>query len=189
MRMRLAIGFTAILLLWRAAAATTMVPVTFPELVNNAELIFIGEVVDQRAAWEDSRDGRSIITIVTFNVTRVLKGRAGLTTQLTFLGGTIGDVTMTVSGMPQFHVGDRDVLFAGPAANAVSPLVGFAQGRVRIERDARTGADRVRTYDGRALVATKALGTPRTTSLAAAEPMLLSDFETEVRQRVAGSAK
>jgi hypothetical protein len=190
MRMRLAIGVTAILLLWRAADATTIIPVSFQDLVRTADTIFVGEVVEQHAEWENSRDGRSIITVVTFNVARVLKGRAGLATQLTFLGGTIDDATLQVGGMPQFHVGDRDMIFTGPASERlISPLVGFAQGRIRIDRDARTGVDRVRRFDGAAFTATSALGQPRSTSLSLVDSMSLADFESEVRRAVAGTAK
>jgi hypothetical protein len=165
--------------------ATTVLSVTFQELVQSADTIFIGEVVGQRPFWEETRDGRSIVTSVQFNVVRVLKGRVGLVTQLDFLGGTIGDVTMEVSGVPRFHVGDRDVLFVGAVRNAVSPLVGFAQGRFRIERDGVSGRDRVRSYNGRAVAATSAIGQQSTAPLASAQPMWLSDFEADVRSEMA----
>jgi hypothetical protein len=186
MRVRVSFGIGALLLLCQAVHATTIVPVTFRELVQNADVIFVGEVVGQRASWDMTRDGRSIVTSVQFNVVRVLKGNVGLVTQLDFLGGTIGDLTMDVSGVPRFQSGDRDVLFVGAVRNAVSPLIGFSQGRFRIERDAVSGFDRVRTYDGRALDATSTIGKPRSTSLAAVKStMRLSDFEAEVRTEAA----
>ena len=36
---------------------------------------------------------------------------------LEFLGGSVGDETMGVAEMPQFNVGDRDVIFVGTTKN------------------------------------------------------------------------
>ena len=133
------LAMTALLLDALPASSTTVLPQSLDELVLKAETIFIGEVVDRRSLWERRAEGRRIVTIVTFDVTRVLKGRLGLRTELRFLGGTIGDVTLDVPDMPTFQAGDRDVLFVSPERNAVSPLVGFSQGRFRVVQDAVTG--------------------------------------------------
>ena len=114
------------------ASATTVVPPTFDELLSRAETIFVGRAVDTRSEFEYGRSGRSIVTHVTFVVERVLKGRVGLQTELTFLGGRVDDLAMEVADMPQFRVGDRDVLFVSPTVRPVSPLVGFAYGRFRV---------------------------------------------------------
>ena len=164
--------------------ATTVIAPSFDELVSQADTIFIGEVVERRSAWETRSDGRSIVTIVTFDVTRVLKGRVGLRTELTFLGGTIGEVTLDVPDMPKFRVGDRDVLFVSPERNAVSPLVGFSHGRFRIVRDVVTGAQQVRAHDGRPVVMGLDAGKPVTPNAQPRRPLVLDDFESLVRERV-----
>ncbi|HJU41947.1 MAG TPA: hypothetical protein VJ691_04000, partial [Vicinamibacterales bacterium] len=124
------------------AGSTTVIPPTFDALVSGAGTIFVGEVMDQRAYWVNTPRGRAIRTQVIFRVEDVWKGSVGAVTQLDFLGGTIGETTMEVIGMPSFRVGQRNVLFVA-AERAVSPLVGFMHGRMRVERDF-FGVDRVR---------------------------------------------
>jgi hypothetical protein len=169
-----------------AASSTTVIPPTFDELVSQAQVIFQGEVADRRSEWETTAQGRSIITRVTFSVANVLKGQAGAAVQLTFLGGTIDGTTLTVSDMPQFLVGDRDVLFVSPDLHSVSPLVGFVHGRFRIVRDAVTGADEVRTHDGQRFGSGQSTAPLRLSgALQTPGALALTEFQSLVRQKVA----
>lgn len=162
-----------------AAGSTTVIPPTFEALVSRAGTIFVGEVIDQRAYWASTPRGRAIRTLVVFKVEAVWKGAAGAVTQLDFLGGTIGDTTMDVVGMPAFRAGQRDVLFVA-AERAVSPLVGFMHGRLRVERDF-FGVDRVRTHDGRSLAGLSQIGPQRPDLMLSATPMRLSDLASAVK--------
>src|SRR5713226_5542098 len=63
-----------VLLSGSGATATSIVPLTFDELITRATVIFRGEVVDVRSEWRDSRDGRAIVSLVTFNVESSMKG-------------------------------------------------------------------------------------------------------------------
>ncbi|MFA5908896.1 MAG: hypothetical protein WC815_08980 [Vicinamibacterales bacterium] len=171
------------------ARSTTVIPPSFDALVASAGTIFVGEAMNIRSEWESTSNGRAIITIVTFRVEEVWKGNVGAVTQLEFLGGTIGEIGMKVEGMPTFRLGQRDVLFVGTEVRAVSPLVGFMHGRMRVERDTVTGVDRVRTYDGRALGSVAQIGPQRApASLTSITPMRLTDLEAAVRSR-AGAAR
>jgi hypothetical protein len=171
------------------ANSTTVIPPTFATLVAKANTIFVGEVTDVRSQWVATRQGRAIVTKVTFKVEDVWKGAAGAVTQLEFLGGTVGEMTMDVVGMPQFHAGQRSVLFVAGDATLVSPLVGFYHGRLRIEKDIN-GVDRVRTFDGRSLGSPNEVGANKADYMASVTPMRLSDLETAVRGRVlAGRAR
>lgn len=173
----------ATLLMTGTANSTTVIPPTFDSLVAAASTIFVGDVIDVRSQWIATRDGRAIITRVTFRVEDVWKGAAGAITQLEFMGGTVGDMTMDVVGMPQFAEGQRSVLFVSGAAKTVSPLIGFYHGRLRVERDG-SGIDRVRTYDGRALINPGDVGSSRPRALSAAEAMRLSELAAAVRGRL-----
>lgn len=167
------------------ARSTTVIPPTFEALVSGAATIFVGEVINIRSDWDITPHGRSIITLVTFRIEDVWKGNLGVVTQLEFMGGEIGDIGMRVEGSPAFRLGQRDVLFVGSTVRAVSPLVGFMHGRMRVERDTLSGVDRVRTFDGRPLGSVAQIGPQRTApSLASIAPMRLTDFETAVRSRV-----
>ena len=164
------------------AGSTTVIPPTFDSLVSKAGTIFVGEVVDQRAYWVTTPDGRAIRTLVVFKVEDVWKGSVGAVTQLDFLGGTIGDTTMEVIGMPAFRVGQRSVLFVA-AERAASPLVGFMHGRMRVERDG-SGVDRVRTHDGRSLGGVNQVGAQRPNYMLSITPMRLSDLASAVKARM-----
>ena len=167
------------------ARSTTVIPPTFDALVSSAATIFVGEVMNVRSEWETTLNGRAIITLVTFRVEEVWKGDLGAVTQLEFLGGEMGDVGMRVEGSPVFRLGQRDVLFVNSIVRAVSPLVGFMHGRMRVERDTVSGVDRVRTFDGRALGSIAQLGPQRAApSLASITPMRLNELETAVRSRL-----
>jgi hypothetical protein len=171
------------------ARSTTVIPPTFESLVSSANTIFVGEVMNVRAEWIATAQGRAIVTEVTFKVEDVWKGAAGAVTQLEFMGGTIGDTRMEVVGMPEFHEGQRSVLFVSSQVKAISPLVGFWHGRMRIEKDPY-GVDRVRTYDGRSLGSPAEVGTQKANALTPVTPMRLADLESAVRGRVlAGRAR
>lgn len=169
----------------RPASPTTITAPTFDELVLRAESVVVARVVALQSARLDSRAGRSIVTDVTVAIERTLKGPAYAQRSYQFLGGTVGDDTLTVDGMPQFHVGDRDVLFINETGRPASPVVGFAYGRFRIVRDTATGVDMVRTHDGRPLVSTADIGNGRPPArVAPARTLPLADFVREISDKV-----
>ena len=164
------------------AGSTTVIPPTFDALVSRASTIFVGEVIDQRAYWVSTRQGRAIRTQVVFRVEDVWKGSAGVVTQLDFLGGTIGQTTMEVVGMPTVRAGQRNVLFVA-SARGISPLVGFMHGRMRVERD-YFGVDRVRTNAGGSLGGINQIGPQRANPMLSITPMRLSELALAVKGRV-----
>ncbi len=166
------------------ASSTTVAAPTFDELVLRAESVVVARVVATRSAWVDSRSGRSIVTDVTVAIEQTIKGPEYAQRSFQFLGGTVGDDTLRVEGMPQFAVGDRDVLFINEAGRPASPLVGFMYGRFRIVRDPRTGADMVRTHDGRPLAGTEDVGNARPPArVAPARTLTLADFVGAIRDK------
>ena len=69
---------------------------------------------------------------------------------------------------------------------AISPLVGFMHGRLRIERDF-AGVDRVRTHDGRSLGGINEMGTNRPSYLLSITPMRLADLAAAVKSQAAAA--
>jgi hypothetical protein len=189
MRRVVPLSLICTLLMAGVARSTTVIPPTFEAMVSSASTIFVGEVMNVRAIWEATPQGRAIVTQVTFKVEDVWKGTAGGVTQLEFLGGTIGATTMEVVGMPTFHEGQRSVLFVSPQVKSVSPLVGFWHGRMRVEKDPY-GVDRIRTYDGRSLGSPAEINVQRPNYMTSVTPMRLTDLASAVRARVvAGRAR
>ena len=167
------------------ASSTTVTAPTFDELVLQSELVVVARVVATRSAWVNSRAGRSIVTDVTVSIERTLKGPTYAERSLEFLGGTVGEDTLHVDGMPEFHVGDRAVLFINEAGRPASPIVGFMYGRFPIVRDATTGVDMVRTHDGRPLASTQDVGNPRPPArVAPSRTLSLVEFVREIGDKV-----
>jgi len=126
--------------------ATTFEPVTFNDMVAQADVIFVGDVVDVRPFTVQTRERTIVKTRVTFSVSDPLYGTSSLVEVFDFLGGETADLGMKVEGMPTFAVGDRRVVFAR-RDRSINPIVGFTQGLMKVSRDAG-GIDRVLTLEG-----------------------------------------
>ncbi len=131
-----------------SAAATSVVAPTFPELVAEAQSIVRAKVTDVRCAWADSPQGRVIKTYVTFTLLKRLKGPGVAEFTLEMLGGEIDGQGMKVSGMPQFAVGQTDILFIAGNGVRFCPLVAMMHGRYRVAHDDATARDYVARDDG-----------------------------------------
>jgi hypothetical protein len=110
-------------------SATTVVPPTFNELVSQAEVIVQAEVTAKRCEFTPVGDGNVIHTYVTLTVLKQIKGVSPATIELRLLGGEIGNEGMMVEGVPEFEVGDRDVLFIENNGSQYCPLVAVMHGR------------------------------------------------------------
>ena len=165
-----------VLLLPSPARSTSVEAVTFEEMVQRAERIFVGEVVDVSSFRADTTSGLRIRTRVTFRTSETVLG-AGPLVVLEFRGGTVGGRTEQVEGMPSFAVGDEYVVFAHDGAQWVSPIVGLSQGLFHVSRDARDGASLVLTHDGVPVATTTSVGRPRVrVAPTMSVPMTLSAF-------------
>jgi len=168
-----------------SALPTTVIAPTFDEMVARAESVVVARVAAVNSSWVSSREGRAIVTDVTFSIEQTLKGPVHAERTLEFLGGTVGDDTLHVVDMPEFHVGDRDVLFIDESGRPASPIVGFMYGRFRIVGDPRTGVERVRTFDGRPLASTADVGNARPPAVVAPlRTLSLEDFLGEIQSRL-----
>lgn len=173
--------------------ATSIVPMTFDELVAKASTIFRGEVVDTRSEWRDIDGSRGIVTIATFTVTSVLKGPASSVIELELLGGAIGNETMRIAEMPTFQKGDRAIIFTA-GADHLSPIIGFSQGRFPILIDFASGRDVVTTPSGRPLADVASIGRtnrlsadrqfPRADRSRTSDSLSVADFEALIRLKL-----
>jgi hypothetical protein len=168
----------------RPAFATVTVPMRFEALVGDSATILRGEVVDVRSEWRTLRGEQVIVTRVRFKVERVLKGSAPTIETLELLGGSIGETTMAVPGMPQFALGDRDLLCL-ERTGALFPVLGASQGRFRILTD-RAGRDRVVFSDGRPVGGVAQIGRAAVVmSAAPIAPITLDAFESTIQEELA----
>jgi hypothetical protein len=156
---------TALVALGATLDATTVVPPSFPELVAEADAIYRGEVTSVKARRVERPDGEGSVikTFVTFAVERVLKGPEQVEITLEFLGGTVGEESMTVTGMPKFNVGAREILFVQKNGVQFCPLVALTHGRYRVLRDEATEREHVARDNGVPLTDTAEVQLPITT--------------------------
>jgi hypothetical protein len=152
-RIRLAL-LSLLFLPLTSASATTLVPMDLADLTARAATIVIGTVVDVRS----ERDGTTISTSVTLADLRVVKGSdPGGTLEVRLAGGTVEGETVRISGMPEFVVGEKNLVFLGGDPHALSPIVGWGQGRFKIRWDAASGQEVV--LDNRDVPLTEIRGT------------------------------
>jgi len=172
------------------AGATTVEPPDFSKLVARASSVFRGEVIGLRSELVTRGAERAIFTHVTFRVAEVIRGeplQAEVT--LEFLGGTVGDLSMEVAGMPTFEPGAREIVFVERSGPQICPLVAMAYGRYRVLRDA-AGADYVARDNGAPLSRLEDVSLPLTSpalamftarqTLARARPLSPADFSAAV---------
>ena len=176
----IAISFTYI-------TATTVIPPTFEQLVQQAELIFQGTVTDVRSVWEGEGAQRHINTYVTFQIGENMKGNAGSSYTIRILGGTVGDETMEVTDTPKFKMGDRDILFVEHNNDQFVPLVGINNGRFHVQRDEQTGRDIVVNGEGEPVRDVTKFGREEE-SVSAAEAISPDQFKSAIQKQLTDQA-
>ena len=143
-----------------SARATTVVPPAFDALVNESDYIVRAVVKNVSAEKRASARGVKIVTRVELDLLEVVAGSPPANVTLELLGGTVGEETLNVRGMPQFQVGDEDILFVRGNGRTICPLYGMMHGRYAIERDAASGRRYVVRSDGMPLHDTAQISTP-----------------------------
>lgn len=180
------------------ARATTVIPPTFEEMVDRADLVFVGNAVSSRSEWRTVGTNKVIFTLVEFETQEVLKGKADKSVRLQFLGGTVGEVTLDVTGVPKFKAGERVILFVEKNGVQFCPLVGVFHGKFTMHKEEKSGRDIVLKHDGKPLrdvaeIATgdgAEFGPKRSTVSVPAdrEPLSVDDFKAKVSEHLSKSA-
>jgi hypothetical protein len=114
--------------------ATVILPADFGTVVNESQLIVVGQIASVQGALTPDR--RSIFSLVTVRVDEALKGSAGETVTFRVPNGQVGRYRRIVVGAPEFAAGDEVVLFLRAAPPAFPVLFGLSQGVYRIARGA-----------------------------------------------------
>jgi hypothetical protein len=120
------------------ARSTTLVRMSVAQLAHAAPLVVRARCVTNSTAW----DHGEIWTFTSFAVEETWKGARNpnsneyLTVRL--LGGTVGNLTSNVSGVPRFIPGEEVILFLEFTPHEDFSVVSWIQGTFRIRRDLRT---------------------------------------------------
>jgi hypothetical protein len=178
------------------AAASLLFALDAPTLVERADAIAVVDVARADAAWDEA--GERIVTTVELVVVESWKGAMEPAARVRVLqpGGTAGDVTMTVFGMPRFSAGERALVFLRGGRERAA-LVGMTQGKRRLRHDPVSRRILVDPADGAGATflrrgpfgAGAAPGGRSFGALDADGPRPLDDVRAEIRALVARGAR
>jgi hypothetical protein len=136
-------------------AGAQEVAVPLADRARGAELVIVGQVASKQSMWRVNEHGdRLIVSVLRVLPEEILKGNPGATLDVEVEGGTIGDLTLSVSDLPVFSPGDRAVFYI--RRNAQKRLVPHlrGQGLLKLDRSNRVPAsslslDEIRRTVGR----------------------------------------
>jgi len=175
------LGVAAIVGAAISASATTVVPPTFEQLVDQAQVIFHGTVSKVNSQWIGEGAERRIVTYVTFNVKESLKGSAGKSYTIRTFGGTVDGETMMIGDAPTFDVGDDQILFVENNGSQVVPLVGLMHGQFRVRKD-DSGREMVTTNKNEPVRDVEQLG--KGAAAESAAPLTPAAFKSAIQTRL-----
>jgi hypothetical protein len=121
------------------ANSTTLARMSVAQMTHAAQLVVRARCVTNFTLWDDGE----IWTFTTFAVEETWKGahaensNQDITVRL--LGGTVGNLTSVVSGVPRFAPGEEVILFLEPTSRGDFSIVSWVQGTFRVRHDIRTG--------------------------------------------------
>jgi hypothetical protein len=91
---------------------------TVAERAKGAGRVVVAEVLDVQSRFATNQFGdQLIVSEVVLSVVETLKGPAAATATVTVEGGTVGDLTLTVSDLPSLKSGDRAIFFLDALAS------------------------------------------------------------------------
>lgn len=138
-------------LLPASSSATTVRQISFDDLCARADTVFFGTVT----AVETRRTPGSdfIYTYTQFDVAEWLTGGDRADSYcLKTLGGTLGEKSLVVHGMPGFEIGRQYILFLHDTAPSVCPVVGWHQGCFHVLADGDNVTPVVHGYDHQPII-------------------------------------
>ncbi len=185
-RMTLALMFLAALSAYSVprADATIIIKKTLTQLAAESERIVEGKVVERTAAYAP---GTGIIfTHYRLRIARNLKGKAVESLVVSEVGGTVGDITQRVAGMPQYALGETVLLMLKKDALGHWRTHGLSQGAFRMNWNPAAKDWVIRLDRGLAHVWSKEV--PKDLR-SATDTVALDDFEDVVADLVAKGAK
>jgi hypothetical protein len=120
----------------QATDSTLAMALTVEEMVQQSDVIAIGNCLDIRSVWMD----RNLVTLATVAVSESLKGAPGETLTVVLPGGVDANrkipVAMTYPGAPRLTPGENAFLFLTSDSEVGGYTVaGFAQGKFSIIND------------------------------------------------------
>ena len=120
----------------QATDTTLALALSLEDMVNQSDVIAIGNVLETRSVWID----RNLVTLATVAVSESLKGAPGETLTVVLPGGVDANrkipIAMTYPGAPKLTPGENAFLFLHSDSEVGGyNIAGFAQGKFSIVND------------------------------------------------------
>lgn len=128
------------------AHATQVIGLKFAEVVDDADIIFSGKIINIETKLSDQNGKQVPYTFVTVSITEVLKGSLkGDTYTFKTAGGQYPGkkLVYAIGDMPSFKEGQEVFLFLKDDPTLYSPVVGFFQGRFNLLVNKSSGSKEV----------------------------------------------
>lgn len=118
---------------------TTIERISLAKLSRTAPIIVRARCLANATTW----DAGEIWTFASFSTEEYWKGPAPAQFRVRLLGGRVGPLTSSVSGVPHFQPGEEVVLFLEPSGRGDFRVTSWVQGTFRIRRNIRSGEEQV----------------------------------------------
>jgi hypothetical protein len=125
------------LLLSPAESKAQVIKLSDKDLTERSTAVLYGRCSKVKSEWNDKKD--LIFTQVTVVPEEYIKGNLGSEAVITVPGGQVGDILYEVSEMPVFIEGEEVVAFVWTNPAGKNLITGGYQGKMKIERDKKTG--------------------------------------------------
>jgi hypothetical protein len=131
-RLRLALLIGGGALCAATAYATSLKQLSFSDLVDQADLVVVGQAKSSRTI----SDASGVSTVTTFEVEDAVIGAPAGEVDVVTPGGAFKPgkfrVSESTADTPMFPVGTETLLFLDPAASGDYQIVGFSQGAIKV---------------------------------------------------------
>ena len=105
--------------------------------LNAAPVIVRVRCEENTARW----DAGEIWTFTRFAVEDIWKGSVPAEITVRLLGGTVGNLSSTVAGIPHFRPGETVILFLQPTSHGDLSILSWEQGTFRLRTDAHSSQE------------------------------------------------
>lgn len=135
---RVSVPFLAALLTVTTASASIDPPVDVGKQAKGAKKVVVATVTDVDSEFGENDYGdRLIFSRVTLRVDETMKGESETSVVVSVEGGTVGELTLSVSDMPRMTRGERAVLFLEDSPRNGNVPHGRGHGVLKLSDDDR----------------------------------------------------
>ena len=121
-----------------------VIKMTAKDLTKESSTVLYGKCSKIKCEWNEKKD--KIYTFVTIVPEEYIKGNLGSEAVIAVPGGRVGNIIYEVSEMPVFTMNEEVIAFVSKSPSGKNLVTGGFQGKMRIEKDAKTGKRVVQGY-------------------------------------------